>query len=65
LVWGEIKVGACHAVRRVRRVVVKFGGKSLADATRIRRAAEAVVREVKKGVQVAVVVSAMGALLTS
>jgi len=48
---------ACHAVRRV---AVKFGGKSLADAKRIRRAAEAVAREVKEGVQVAVVVSAIG-----
>ena len=53
-------MGACHAVRRVRRVVVKFGGKGLADAMRIRRAAEAVAREVKEGVQVAVVVSAIG-----
>ena len=60
MVWGEIKVGACHAVRHVRRVVVKFEGKSLADVKRIRRAAEAVVREVKEGVQVAVVVSAIG-----
>lgn len=43
-----------------KRIVVKYGGASLADHERILKAAMAVAREVKKGVQVAVVVSAMG-----
>ncbi len=41
------------------RVVVKFGGTSVADPQRIARAAEKVVAEHARGVQVAVVVSAM------
>jgi len=41
-------------------LVVKFGGKSLADAPRIIRAAEAVAKEKAKGTKIAVVVSAMG-----
>ncbi|MCB1555866.1 MAG: aspartate kinase [Alphaproteobacteria bacterium] len=41
------------------RIVVKFGGTSVADVARIERAADKVVREVKRGNQVAVVVSAM------
>ena len=44
----------------MRRIVVKFGGTSISDGERIRRAAEAVYREYRKGTQVAVVVSAMG-----
>jgi len=43
-----------------RRLVVKFGGSSLADHERLLKAALAVVNEAKKGTQVAVVVSAMG-----
>lgn len=43
-----------------RTIVAKFGGSSLADSERIRRAAKSVAREVEKGVRVAVVVSAMG-----
>ena len=43
-----------------RRIVVKFGGSSLADHERLLKAALAVVNEAKKGMQVAVVVSAMG-----
>ena len=50
-------MGENHAVRRF---VVKFGGKTLADAKYIRKAAEAVAQEIKENVQVAVVVSAMG-----
>lgn len=46
--------------KKIRRVVAKFGGKSLADGERIRRAATAVAREVEGGVQVAVVASALG-----
>jgi len=41
-------------------LVVKFGGSSLSDGERLSRAASAVAREVKRGVRVAVVVSAMG-----
>lgn len=41
------------------RIVVKFGGTSVADTTRIEDAAEKVVAEVKRGNQVTVVVSAM------
>src|SRR5208283_239860 len=43
-----------------KRIVVKFGGSSLADHERLLRAVVAVVDEAKKGTQVAVVVSAMG-----
>lgn len=45
--------------RKIRRVVAKFGGKSLSDGERIHKAARAVAREVEKGVQIAVVVSAL------
>ena len=41
-------------------IVQKFGGTSVADATKIRRAAERVIRAVKKGHQVVVVASARG-----
>jgi len=44
----------------MRRVVVKFGGTSIGDGELVRRAAESVAREYKKGTQIAVVVSAMG-----
>jgi aspartate kinase len=42
------------------RIVVKFGGTSIADGLDISRAAESVVKKAKQGVQVVVVVSAMG-----
>lgn len=42
------------------RIVVKYGGSSLADHERIIRAVTAVAEETKKGAQVAVIVSAMG-----
>jgi len=42
------------------RLVVKFGGTSLADGLSISRAANSVVKKAKEGVQMAVVVSAMG-----
>ena len=52
-----------------RRIVVKFGGSSLADHERMLRAVNSVVDEVKRGTKIAVVVSAMGkttdALLTT
>ncbi len=44
----------------MKRIVVKFGGMSVADGERVRLGAEAVHREYRKGTQVAVVVSAMG-----
>ena len=43
-----------------KRLVVKFGGSSLADHERILRAVTAVAEEAKKGTQIAVIVSAMG-----
>jgi aspartate kinase len=43
-----------------RKIVVKFGGSSLADHERLLRAVMAVVNEAKRGTKVAVVVSAMG-----
>ena len=47
-------------VEKNRRLVVKFGGSSLADHERILRAVTAVAEEAKKGTQIAVIVSAMG-----
>ena len=44
----------------MKKIVVKFGGSSLADHERLLKAVTAVVNEVKKGTLVAVVVSAMG-----
>jgi aspartate kinase len=41
-------------------IVQKFGGTSVADAAKIRRAAERVIRTVKEGFQVVVVASARG-----
>ncbi len=43
-----------------KKIVVKFGGSSLADHERLLRAVVAVVKEAKKGTKIAVVVSAMG-----
>ena len=43
-----------------RKIVVKFGGSSLADHERMLKAVMAVVNEAKKGTKIAVVVSAMG-----
>ncbi len=42
------------------RIVAKFGGTSIGDGKLVRKAAESVRKEVRKGKQVAVVVSAMG-----
>ena len=42
------------------RIVMKFGGTSVANEERIERAASLVIAEVRRGKQVAVVVSAMG-----
>ncbi len=43
-----------------RKIVVKFGGSSLADHERMLKAVNSVVNEAKKGTKLAVVVSAMG-----
>ncbi len=43
-----------------KKIVVKFGGSSLADPERLNRAVASVVNEAKKGTHIAVVVSAMG-----
>ena len=43
-----------------RKIVVKFGGSSLADHERLSKAVSSVVNEAKRGTQIAVVVSAMG-----
>ncbi len=43
-----------------KKIVVKFGGSSLADHERLSRAVTAVVNEAKKGTSLTVVVSAMG-----
>lgn len=43
-----------------KRIVVKYGGASLADHERMLRAVTAVAKEATKGTQIAVVVSAMG-----
>jgi aspartate kinase len=43
-----------------KKIVVKFGGSSLADPERLSRAVASVVNEAKRGTKIAVVVSAMG-----
>jgi len=45
---------------RRKRIVVKYGGASLADHERILKAVTAVAKEGKKGTQIVVIVSAMG-----
>jgi aspartate kinase len=44
----------------VKKIVVKFGGSSLADHERLLKAVTSVVNEAKRGTKIAVVVSAMG-----
>jgi len=46
--------------KAVGRLVVKFGGSSLADGPSIARAINSVIKKVKEGFQIVVVVSAMG-----
>jgi aspartate kinase len=43
-----------------RKIVVKFGGSSLADHEKLAKAVNAVAKEAKKGTRITVVVSAMG-----
>lgn len=47
-------------VERRKRIVVKYGGASLADHERILKAVTAVAKEAKKSTKIAVIVSAMG-----
>ena len=47
-------------IQKTRRLVVKFGGSSLADKSKIAKAAQLIAKECKKGTRVVVVVSAMG-----
>jgi aspartate kinase len=42
------------------RIVVKFGGTSVQDPARIKKAAQSIIQQVKKGYETLVVVSAMG-----
>jgi len=42
------------------RIVVKFGGTSVQDAVRIKKAAQSIIQQAKKGYEVVAVVSAMG-----
>jgi len=46
--------------KTVERLVVKFGGSSLADGPSIARAINSVIKKAKEGAQIVVVVSAMG-----
>ena len=47
-------------VKCCKKIVVKFGGSSLADHERLSKAVAAVVNEAQRGTRIAVVVSAMG-----
>src|SRR5215470_4652760 len=62
-VYSPFRAGACPTARqrlsRMARLVMKFGGTSVADIDRIRNVARHVKREVDAGHDVAVVVSAM------
>lgn len=51
---------ATPAEQKTRRIVVKFGGSSLADKDRITQAARLISKEVQKGTRLVVVVSAIG-----
>jgi len=46
--------------KAIQRLVVKFGGSSLADGLSISRAIDSVIKKAKEGIQIVVVVSAMG-----
>src|SRR5512139_3824178 len=49
-----------ESLKSDKKIVVKFGGSSLADHERLSKAVASVVNEVKRGIKIAVVVSAMG-----
>ncbi|RXG63043.1 aspartate kinase, partial [Candidatus Atribacteria bacterium 1244-E10-H5-B2] len=42
------------------RIIVKFGGTSVQDPERIKKAAQSIIQQVKKGCEIVAVVSAMG-----
>jgi aspartate kinase len=52
--------GKMENLKTLKKIVVKFGGSSLADHERLSKAAASVVAEAKRGTRIAVVVSAMG-----
>ena len=54
--WCEIM----ENTKSDKKIVVKFGGSSLADHEKLLKAVRAVVSEIKRGTKIAVVVSAMG-----
>src|SRR5512139_4053983 len=49
-----------ESLKSDKKIVVKFGGSSLADHERLSKAVASVVNEVKRGTRITVVVSAMG-----
>jgi len=55
-----MKVNKNKNKKKPNRLVVKFGGSSVADGLSIAHAAELVIKKASQGVQIAVVVSAMG-----
>ncbi len=56
----QVKFVRGNTKQQKNRLVIKFGGTSLSCAEKIAKAVQSVKREVRKGTQVAVVVSAMG-----
>jgi len=42
------------------RIIVKFGGTSVQNPERVKKAAQSIIQQVKKGYETVVVVSAMG-----
>ena len=57
---GLLKLNLNKEKKMFRRIIVKFGGTSLADGPSMSRAADSVIKKIKQGVQVVAVVSAMG-----
>ena len=49
-----------YGQERPKRIVIKYGGASLADHERILKAVTTVAKEARNGTQIAVIVSAMG-----
>jgi aspartate kinase len=56
--WGVLS--KMENMKTGKKIVVKFGGSSLADHERLNKAVASVVDEAKRGTRIAVVVSAMG-----
>lgn len=57
----QTTAGSMHVPeQKCKRIVVKFGGSSLADKDRIAKAAKLILNESRKGTKLAVVVSAIG-----